>query len=140
MKSEKDYLKEIKNKLKKGDLTEEKISKLIKSINKRIDKLEDEPVHYRTHFSEIFHYAEKEFGIGWNPCNDLFFDNALDYKSYNEFHVGDILLYLELDDDNGNRNLSKEEIMELDDYEKSHAIIHHFMVANDIDEIFIEND
>ncbi len=144
MKNEINYLKEISKEIETAHFGEGlsfNLPGIVSSINKRIKALEDAPkppVLYNTDFSEIFNYAERVFGIGWNPCNDLFFnDNALTYKSYNEYNVDEILEnFAEGEQD----TFTKEEILNMSDKEKSYAIIHHFMVANDIDDIFIGND
>ena len=144
MTNELDYLKEIRNEIDTAQYGEGygvNLPGIVSSINKRIKVLEDAPkpnVEYKTDFCEIFNYAEREFGIGWNPCNDLFFnDNALTYKSYNEYNVDEIL---ENFAEGEQEIFTKEEIHNMSDTKKTYAIIHHFMVANDIDDIFIGND
>jgi hypothetical protein len=83
----------------------------------------------RVDFSDIFSYAEDKFGIGWNPCNDMFFNHSLDYKSYNEYYQGQPLEYI-------------KEGVEFDDlefHEKGYYIINQFMIDNNLDDIFIDN-
>jgi len=80
-------------------------------------------------FSEIFNYATKNFGIQWNPCNDMFFHNSLDYKSYNEYSLGEPLEYI---DDKPYEELSFTE--------KGYYIINQFMIDNDVKNILIKND
>lgn len=41
-------------------------------------------------FSEIFRFAESRFGVLWNPCNQLFFDNTFEYKRLSKCDVDDI--------------------------------------------------
>lgn len=42
-------------------------------------------------FSDVFHYAEKEFGIHWNTCNDIFFrEELLNYKSYDDLYLDEL--------------------------------------------------
>lgn len=46
-------------------------------MNKSVMKLD---------FSSLFAFAEREFNISWNPCNDLFFGNCLEYKCATEVY------------------------------------------------------
>lgn len=79
-------------------------------------------------FSQIFNYATEKFKINWNPCNDMFFNNSLDYKSYNEYSLGEPLEYIE-----------DKPYEELSFTEKGYYIINQFMIDNKIDNIFIDN-
>ncbi len=38
-------------------------------------------------FSEVFDFAVKEFNVGWNQCNKLFFGTILDYQKHNDFEL-----------------------------------------------------
>ncbi len=80
-------------------------------------------------FSEIFNFAKKKYKVEWNRANDMFFGHSLDYKSYNEFELGQPLEYIEKDK-------SFEELSESD---KGYFIINEFMKDNNIDSIFIDN-
>lgn len=79
-------------------------------------------------FSDIFHYAEKKFGIGWNPCNDMFFGYSLEYKSYNEYDLEDLL-----------DNIIDQSYEELSFTDKGYYIIHQFMIDNNLKSIRIDN-
>lgn len=79
-------------------------------------------------FSEIFHYATKKYGIQWNPCNDMFFNNSLDYKSFNEYDLGEPL-----------ENIEDKPYEELSFEDKGYYIINQFMIDNEIKNIFIDN-
>ena len=49
----------------------------------------------RCYISEIFGYAEKNYGISWNACNDLFLnDSVLEYGKMNTVYLGNCIDYL----------------------------------------------
>ena len=62
-------------------------------------------------FDDVFYFAEREFGIGWNDSNDLFFNNAFTYREIDYFEVEDHYL-----------DLTKKEINELPNLQKANAI------------------
>ena len=80
-------------------------------------------------FSEIFFYAEKKFKVHWNRANDMFFDNCLDYKSFNEYSIEEI-------NERVDTNIPFEELSEED---KGYYIIKQFMIDNNIEDIWIDN-
>jgi hypothetical protein len=70
-------------------------------------------------FDDIFNFATKEYGIGWNPCNDLFFGNAFEYREHS---------YIEYDGvDYVGCKATRDSINDLDSLEKANAIVSHFM-------------
>ena len=83
----------------------------------------------RANFSDIFDYAEKEFSIGWNAANDMFFNNSLNYKSFNEYDINEITEYF----------LQDVGFSELSVEAQGYFIIHQFMQDNNIREILIDN-
>jgi hypothetical protein len=88
-------------------------------------------------FSDIFEFAERDpWGIGWNEANDVFFNNTLDYKRYNDFYKGDLEYDLE--------ERQKKEKGEESGYERDRRIgqevILAFMKENNLDEIRVMND
>jgi hypothetical protein len=46
-------------------------------------------------FADIFRYAEKNFGMHWNKCNDVFFNDLFRYKGHRIIHVEDMEYELE---------------------------------------------
>ncbi len=82
----------------------------------------------RVDFSEIFHYAEEKFNVDWNRANDMFFNNSLNYKSFNEFFDGTSEYYD-----------GEKKFIELDESDKGYYIINQYMKDNDIDELFVDN-
>ena len=80
-------------------------------------------------FSEIFEFADKKFGIDWNRANDMFFNNSLDYKFYNEYSLGEPLDYID-------KNKPYEELEESD---KGYFIINEFMKEKNIDSVWVDN-
>lgn len=79
-------------------------------------------------FSDIFNYATEKFGIQWNPCNDMFFNNSLDYKSFNEYSLGEPL-----------ECINDKPYEELSFPEKGYYIINQYMIDNGLEDIFIDN-
>jgi site-specific DNA-adenine methylase len=132
MKSEVEFLQGILE-----DITNER-DNFFDKIRDRITELEEALKDYKTDFSEIFNYANDEFNIEWNPANDVFFGNSLDYKSYNEYTQSDLLECCTTDPDK--HSFTKSEINKMTNNDKSFAIILHFMQANNIGFIFIKND
>jgi hypothetical protein len=46
-------------------------------------------------FADIFRYFEKKWNISWNKCNELLFrEGVLEYKSYDDIILSDLLTYL----------------------------------------------
>ena len=91
-------------------------------------------------FSDIFAYAEKEFGIGWNAASDVFFNNALTYQSYDDFKIGGALGYTDVYADKKNSwEYSREEILEMSEHDQSYMIIDHFMHDNDLQSMTVLN-
>lgn len=81
-------------------------------------------------FSEIFYYAEAKFNIDWNRANDMFFHNSLDYKSHNEYELNEPLEYIDKD----------KPFEELSEADKGYYIINQFMVDNNVNSIWIDNN
>ena len=79
-------------------------------------------------FPEIFNYAKDKFKVEWNRANNMFFGHSLDYKSYNNFYVGE---------DHIDTTKTFEELSESD---KGYYIINQFMIDNKIDEMRVYNN
>ncbi len=79
----------------------------------------------RINFSDLFEYAEKKFDVDWNRANDMFFNNSLDYKSYNEFFGGTTEFY-----EKDLKNPSKFE--DLSESDKGYFIINQYMKDNKV--------
>ena len=46
-------------------------------------------------FSDVFAFAQKAHGISWNTANDVFFDNAFEYRQMSEAILGlNVLEYI----------------------------------------------
>lgn len=111
------------------------------------DEEEVEELCTRFDFGCIFDFATKEFGIGWNPCNDLFFNCPLDYKSFNEYDMNDVQEWIQdeeeiahLGDDFEFSQVTKYMILHFDDDNaKAMGIIGKFMESKGISYIFIDN-
>ncbi len=81
-------------------------------------------------FSDIFSYAEKKFGVGWNPANDMFFGHSLTYKSHDKYSQGEPLEHIP-------EGVPYEE---LSTWHKGYYIINQFMIDNDLEDIWIDNN
>lgn len=82
--------------------------------------------------SEIFHYAKKKHGVGWNDANDMFFGNSLEYKSYDDFYIGKFAEYTGIEFKDANYD-------ELDECDKGRYILEEFMIENNITEMRVDN-
>lgn len=96
-------------------------------------------------FTEIFMFAEDEFGIGWNPCNDLFFNGPIEYRNVTNLDIDEMVEYLSGDIVNDNYDLpkpfseyTKDEILEMDDKDKAYFIIAKFMISHDVTSITVD--
>lgn len=58
-------------------------------------------------FSELFEFAEKNYGISWNGCNNLFFHSSLTYQRYNDFDIEELESDL-TDEEFGDRKIKTE--------------------------------
>lgn len=75
-------------------------------------------------FSEIFQFAEKEYGIHWNPCNDLFFNtDIIRYNRNTEIWLDEAKAEFEEDEDTN--------------YKKAHEIIVAFMEKNNLTKMMV---
>lgn len=81
------------------------------------------------YFSEIFYYARDKFNVDWNRANDMFFDNSLNYQSYNTYELNEPLEYIEED----------KPFEELSEEDKGYYIINQFMIDNNVNSIWIDN-
>jgi len=75
---------------------------------------------YITDFCDLFHHAEKHFGISWNEANALFFRS--EYIPYKGHHLINVEEWLD----------TYEEC--LDDWDKANFITRHFFQANNVPE------
>jgi len=76
-------------------------------------------------FASIFYFAEEQYGIDWNTCNDIFFSGRLEYGKHTEVDMGDWSEYVSLEDDEIKENATeytKEEVLAMNDYDKSYVI------------------
>lgn len=78
-------------------------------------------------FSEIFRFAEKNHGISWNKCNDVFFRSLLDYEKHNDFE----LEFLEAD--------LEEDKFYQESYKLATTILIDFMKENKVTEMRVMN-
>lgn len=82
-------------------------------------------------FSEIFYFAEKEYGVNWNRANDLFFHTILDYGKINEFYIKE----LEYDIDHYKKENNSKDVDSL----KAIEIIANFMRQNKVKTLVVNN-
>jgi len=95
----------------------------------------------KTGFDEIFYFAEKEYGIGWNAANEVFFRSALTYGSYDEYNVDETIAYCNISLEEGKtiENITKEEILAASERDQGYLIIGKYMLAKGLKEIFIDS-
>jgi len=76
-------------------------------------------------FDEIFYYAEKHYGIGWNECNDVFFGNSLEYGRHSTVYPGDWSAYIdfELEVKDKASDYTKDEVNAMTDNDKTYVIL-----------------
>ena len=81
-------------------------------------------------FDELFYYAEEHFGINWNECNRMFFDESIiPYYGHHDFDLEEVKS--DLSDENRKYFPISEE------KEKFFEILIHFMKAKNISELRI---
>lgn len=83
-------------------------------------------------FDDIFYFAEKEYGIGWNPCNDLFFNHVFDYGQVSSVEYNGR--------DYSEGAVSLEELDGMSTTQKADAILSHFLFVNGLTSGNIEVD
>jgi hypothetical protein len=76
-------------------------------------------------FSDIFHYAEKHYGISWNECNDVFFNNSLEYQRHTTVYPNDWKGYVDLEMTLKNKasDYTKDEVKVMTDLDRSYVIL-----------------
>jgi hypothetical protein len=88
-------------------------------------------------FSEIFVFAEKYYGIAWNPCNNVFFGNALEYGTHTRVEPGDWQSMVSFPDAGLKEKASeytKEDVDQMSDLDKSFVILSAYFESLDIDD------
>jgi hypothetical protein len=93
-------------------------------------------------FDQIFYFAEKKYGIGWNECNDVFFGNSLDYGKHSTVYPHDWSAYIDLEiiaKDKAS-DYSKNEIEAMSNIDKSYIILSAYFESLDItdDEVLVD--
>ncbi len=87
-------------------------------------------------FDEIFYFAEKPpYKVGWNACNDLFFNDILTYKQTNHIYKEDLKHDLQYDLEHPESKYPYTK-----DQRLSREIIIAFMEENKLEEILVLND
>ena len=94
-------------------------------------------------FSDIFKFAEHHYGIGWNPCNDVFFNNSLEYGKHTSVYPADWAAYIGLDDDEIKAKASdytREEVEKMSNLDKSYIILSAYFESLNItdDEVLVD--
>ena len=76
-------------------------------------------------FDEIFHYAENEYGIDWNTCNDVFFGNSLEYQRHTTVYPADWAAYIDLKLEVKDKasDYTKDEVNAMTGNDKSYVIL-----------------
>jgi len=77
-------------------------------------------------FSDIFNFATNEYDIGWNECNDVFFNNSLEYQRHSTVYPADWKAYISFDYLEAKDKASdytKDEVKQMTDLDKSYVIL-----------------
>ena len=77
-------------------------------------------------FDDIFRWAGKEYDLHWNTCNDVFFNNSLEYKRHSTIYPADWKAYITFDYLEAKEKASdytKEEVAAMTDLDKSYVIL-----------------
>ena len=94
-------------------------------------------------FADIFHYADKYYGIGWNSCNDVFFGNSLEYGRHSTVYPKDWTAYVSFSDvvlKPLASNYTRLEVESMDDSDKSYVILSAYFESLDVpdDEVLVD--
>lgn len=93
-------------------------------------------------FADIFHFAEKEFGVHWNPANDLFFRTIFNYGSMSQIYTSDLACDISFFDDAKDISECKASLVPREEYdkmsqrEKAKLIVMLFCEKNNIEDDF----
>ncbi len=87
-------------------------------------------------FSDIFNFATKHYGIGWNECNDVFFGNSLEYGKHTTAYPSDWPEYIDLKIELKDKasDYTKEEVEQMSDVDKSYVILSAYFESLNISE------
>lgn len=87
-------------------------------------------------FADIFHFAEKApFKVHWNTCNDIFFNDLLKYKGYDNIYLSDLKHDLEYNDEH-----PESKYLYTDDQKLARRIMIVFMESKKLKEMLVLND
>jgi hypothetical protein len=89
-------------------------------------------------FDEIFNYAEKEFGVSWNRCCDIFHKGAIlctDEGKNTTLDIGEIEHSLEWDKEHPETKYPLSE-----DTKLGYKILIDFMNKHKLEEMYVNND
>ena len=77
-------------------------------------------------FCDIFHFALEKYGIHWNPCNDIFFGNAFEYRTVTDYYIEDFKGCTDLWDKEDTKekasDYTKEEVLAMSKSDQSYLI------------------
>lgn len=87
-------------------------------------------------FSNIFKFAEDEYGIDWNTANDIFFNGRLEYTKHTSVDMGDWLEYIDLNIEEKEKagDYTKEEVLAMSDNDKSYVITGAYLESLEIED------
>ena len=93
-------------------------------------------------FADVFHFAEKHYGIDWNSCNDVFFNNSVEYGKHSNVYPSDWAAYIDLElikKDNAS-DYTSNEVEAMTDCDKSYVILSAYFESLNIsaDEVLVD--
>ena len=76
-------------------------------------------------FSDIFFFATKVYGISWNECNDVFFNNSLEYLRHTTVYPADWSGYVSFMKTSKEKasDYTKEEVKRMSNVDKSYVVL-----------------
>ncbi len=86
-------------------------------------------------FSDIFNYATKNYGISWNACNDVFFNNSLEYQRHTTVYPKDWTGYVSFESVKDNASdYTVDEVNDMDDLDKSYVVLSAYFESLNIND------
>lgn len=75
-------------------------------------------------FADIFNWVTDNYGIHWNPCNDIFFHNSLDYGSVTDWYPGEWNAYVGFENPKAKAgDYTREELDAMSNQDKSYILL-----------------
>jgi len=85
-------------------------------------------------FADVFHFADREYGISWNPANDVFFGHAFRYGSVTDFYPEDWDSHIEEIEGDFKKasDVPKEIVAKMSNHDKSYVITAAYLESKNL--------